>query len=268
MSQTLPAPLPSAPPVEARLGVIEAMGLGWNLLTSDFWPLWLAAFMVMLISGFAGPARIVVGPPLAAGLFYVIAWKMRGGKVDLGQVFQGFSQRFKQSFIAGLVPYGAQLAMLVIWLPIHLCVVFGGMGLSGMHHQGGPPEPFIMMPLMLVDMAVAFGLSFGVLVVYMFFIFAQCEVWNSPESGWAAAKFSVRLVWNNLGSVLGLCVLFWLVYVAAGLLGMIGCCVGQLFTIPVAQLWFAATVLYLDRSWTGRPIDWAPAAGSAAPPTA
>ncbi|MBM4019681.1 MAG: hypothetical protein FJ288_15400, partial [Planctomycetes bacterium] len=31
------------------LGVIEAVGMGWRLMMSDFWRLWLPAFVVLLI---------------------------------------------------------------------------------------------------------------------------------------------------------------------------------------------------------------------------
>jgi len=44
MAQITPA-LPAGPgqPV-APLGVIDALGMGWRLMLSDFWGLWLPAF--------------------------------------------------------------------------------------------------------------------------------------------------------------------------------------------------------------------------------
>ena len=56
----------SPAPSGYRLGVLEAMGLGWGLLKSDFWTLWLVTFLAMAIQGFSGPAAIVVAPPMVA----------------------------------------------------------------------------------------------------------------------------------------------------------------------------------------------------------
>jgi hypothetical protein len=49
MAQTAPAlPAASGQPA-APLGVIDALGMGWRLLTSDFWGLWLPAFVLTLV---------------------------------------------------------------------------------------------------------------------------------------------------------------------------------------------------------------------------
>ena len=234
------------------LGVIEAIQMARNLICVDFWPLWVCALLAMMIPAFAGPLAIVVGPPMAAGLFYVLGMRISGQKVEIGKVFEGFSQRFKQSFMAGLVPYGAGLAAGLLWVPVHLAIIFGMFGLTAATDERNAPVVFF--PLLCVDFMIFGVLTLAALVVRLFFIFAQCAVWDHPESGWEAAKRSARMVWGNLGSVIGLLVLFWLIGVAGTLVGLAACCIGVYFTMPVVDLWYSATVLHLYRSWTGRPL--------------
>jgi uncharacterized membrane protein len=245
---------------------MDAVHMGWALATGDFWRLWAAALVVMVISGFAGPAVIVVGPPLAAGLFYVLGRRMDGHAVEIGKVFNGFSQRFTQSFVAGLVPYGAGLLAGLLWLPVHLMLMFGTFGFAAASDGGaahGRVAPLVMLPMFCADFGVFGLLALASLVVRLFFIFAQCAVWDHPESGWAAAKASARLVRDNLGSAIGLVALFLLIGVAGSVAGMLACCIGVYFTMPIVELWYSATVLYLYRSWTGRAAGDAAAARTA-----
>ncbi len=41
---------------------------------------------------------------------------------------------------------------------------------------------------------------------------------------------------------------------AANLVGLAACCIGVLFTGPLVMVWQTAAILYLYRSWTGRPL--------------
>lgn len=248
-----PASLPSPQDrAAATLGVLDAVGMAWRLMMSDFWRLWVAALLVWVISAAAGPAAIVVGPPLTAGLFYVLSRRLQGTEVDVAQVFQGFSQRLKESVIAGLVPWIVQFAAVIIWLPVHLVLILGGVALTGeLQHDAGP-LPFLA--AFCCDFVVYGFLMLAALVVRMFFTFAQCAVWDRPGAGWEAAKDSYRLVRDHFGSVLGLWALFLLLFLAGGVAGYLACFVGMFFTLPLVELWYAASVLYLYRSWTGRPL--------------
>ena len=45
----------------------------------------------------------------------------------------------------------------------------------------------------------------------------------------------------------------------ANLIGLITCCIGFFFTVPLLLVWQYATMVYLYRSWTGRPLVQPPA---------
>lgn len=252
MGQPGTIPQPAAP--EANLGVIDAARLGWRLLMGDFWLLWLMALLSILIQGAAGPAAIVVAPPLWAGLYWVLGRKIDGMPIDLGQMFEGFRQKFKISVLAGLVPYGVQFAVVLLWLPVHLLTVFGGIGLSAASRSAGRPESgIVLVPLMCMDFAVFGVLMLAATIVRFFFVFALCAVWDEEQSGWIAARRSIGLVREHAGAVIGLWALFVLIGAAGAIAGYAACCVGIVLTMPLVNLWYAAAVLYLYRSWTGRP---------------
>jgi uncharacterized membrane protein len=250
-------PLPPPPPPNlpaGRLGVVEAMGLSWRLMMTNFWTLWLMGFLAFLLEAFSGPGVIVVGPAVTAGLLYVLARQADGREVRVGMLFQGFSKRFAEAVIAMLVPYGVQLAAPLLWLPVHLAIIFGALGTAA--GAGQKPDPVLIVGALVLDYGILFVFTIAGLAVRMFFVFAIPGVWDRPKAGWQAAKESVRLVRENLGAVLGLMVLFILVGLAAQIAGMIACCIGVWFTVPIVHVWFQGTVLYLYRSWTGRGFGW------------
>jgi uncharacterized membrane protein len=99
----------------------------------------------------------------------------------------------------------------------------------------------------------------------MFFIFSPMAVWDRPKAGWEAAKDSMRLVRSHFWSVLGFCLLGFLILMAAEIAGILACCIGIIFTIPAVYVWLGVSAIYLYRSWTGRPLVQPLGPGEAAP---
>jgi hypothetical protein len=260
MAQTAPA-LPFVPGQGAApLGVIDALGMGWCLMMSDFWELWLPAFILTLVmmaaSNFGIVAAVLVQPPLMAGLYWLVARKIDGAPVKIGDVFEGFQQRFGQSVVAWLP---VSLASLVVGFAIALLVMVPMIGVMAIAGAGGHADEVaaavvVLVMGILVGGGILLVLFLALIIFCMFFTFAFPAVWDHPESGWEAVRVSARLVWSRFWSVLGLAILLMLIGIAANLAGMVACCIGVLFTAPVAMVWQAAAVIYLYRSWTGRPL--------------
>jgi hypothetical protein len=107
-------------------------------------------------------------------------------------------------------------------------------------------------------------------IVGLFFVFAMLAIWENPEDGWGAAKKSLRLVVDHLGSACIFGLIFAGLWVAAAVSGIAACCVGYFFTMAVFQAWHAASVVYLYRSWTSQalvqPLAALPAADAGLPP--
>jgi len=260
------------------LGVIDAMGMGWRLLLSDFWPLWLVGLVSFAIqAGFGifgaipyigGCISLAVGifvqPALNAGLFYAVRRRIDSAPAQVGDLFEGFRQRYWQSVVAMLVPMGIGFAagLLIAGIVLAAVAIGGGFG------PHANDEDVIV--TMIVAGVIVVPLVIILILVMLLFMFSLLAVWDHPESGWAAVKDSVRVVRAHLLSCVGLALLFALVGVAAYIAGAIALCVGIFFTLPFVMVWFHAAVIYLYRSWTGQalvqPIGAAPPAGPV-PPT-
>ncbi len=263
-----------------NLGVIDAMGMGWRLLLSDFWPLWLVGLVSFAIQAGFGifgaipyiggcislAVAIFVQPPLSAGLFYAVRRRIDGAPAQVGDLFEGFRQRYWQSVVAMLVPLGIGFAAGLLIAGIVLAAVAIGGGFS----QQADEESMIV--AVIVAGVIVVPLAIILFLVMLLFTFSLLTVWDHPESGWAAVKDSVRVVKAHLLSCVGLALLFAVVGVAAYIAGVIALCVGTFFTLPFVMVWSCAAMVYLYRSWTGQavvqPIGAAPlTTGGPVPPT-
>jgi len=260
MAQTAPA-LPSVPGRPAApLGVIDALGMGWRLLMSDFWGLWLPAFVLTLVlmaaSNFGIVAAVLVQPPLMVGLYWLVARKIDGAPVKIGDVFEGFQQRFGQSVVAWLP---VSLVSLVFGFAIALLVMVPMIGMMAIAGAGGHADEVavaaaVVVLGILVGVGLLLVLFLALFIFCLFFTFVFPAVWDHPESGWEAMRVSARLVRSRFWSVLGLAILVFLIGAAANLVGLLACCIGVLFTGPLVMVWQTAAITYLYRSWTGRPL--------------
>jgi hypothetical protein len=259
MAQTAPA-LPAGPGQPAApLGVMEAFGMGWRLLMSDFWSLWVPAFVVMLIimgaSNFGIVAAVLVQPPLLAGLYWLVARKIDGAPFKLGGIFEGFQQRFGQSVLAMLPVSLASMVFGFALMVVIMVIMFGVMAIAegGGHGDEGAIAAVVVLGI-LVGGVILFVLMAALIIFCLFFTFVFPAVWDHPESGWEALRVSARLVRSRFWSVLGLTILVLLITAAANLVGILACCIGIFFTSPVVMVWETAAIIYLYRSWTGRPL--------------
>jgi uncharacterized membrane protein len=266
---------PYVPP--GGLGVMDAVRLGWDLFRKDFWPIWvvgLVAYIILfgvnMVGGIVGIVPIVgplvngcltlavgifVQPALTAGLFYAIRRKIDGAPVQVNDLFEGFRQRYWQSVVAVLPP----IVISIVGVLFIGVIVLGVLAL-GFHVFDGHMNDEQVVLAILVSVGAASPVIVAIILVSVLFLFSFLAVWDHPESGWEAVKDSVRIVKDHYWSVLGLVLLFGLIGLAAALAGIIACCVGLFFTVPVVMVWYHAALIYLYRSWTGRPLAQ-PAAG-------
>jgi len=247
--------LPGYEPPAGELGVMDALRMGWRLVMSDFWPIWLVGLVAYAVNFGAGlPGAIpylgaciqlavcvFVLPPLAAGLFYAVAGVIDGRKANAGEVFEGFRQRYWPSVVALLLPWGIYLGA---------CIVIGGLiGVLVAVADEANEDVIVLLALLIAVPAMII-----LMLVMLLFLFALVAVWDHPESGWEAMKTSVRIVKERYLSTLGFAVLAWLIGLLATVVGVIACCVGVFFTVPFSMVWIGASMIYLYRSWTGRPL--------------
>ncbi len=259
MTDLLSDDVPQDVPGGETLGVMDALRMGWQILQTDFWQRWLMVFVATVILMGAGMIlgiipylgiccqwllAIFVQPPMIAGIVFAVTRCIDGAPADVGSVFEGYRQRYWQSVVSVLVPNLCQIGLALIAGGVIAAVVIVA--------EEGDEE---LAGILGVSLGiVVFLLAISVLVFSLFFMFALVCVWDYAESGWEAAKASMRLVKQHFWSTVGFAIMAWLIGLAAAIVGFIGLCVGILFTVPVASLWLTASMIYLFRSWTGQPL--------------
>jgi hypothetical protein len=267
-----------APPPQATLGVIDATGMGWRLMMADFWNLWLVALVAWLVSVGVGMvsclmfatcvlacAAPVVGffvePPILAGFFRAVSRRIDGMAVQVDDLFAAFRQCYWPAVLAGLP---LMLIDAASGLAGNLGRPVGDM-MAGLSRSGDVDEAAAIAIIVGVGVLVLL-VGLALFVLRMFFGFALLAVWDTPKDGVAAIKESMRLVWAHFWSVLGFTLLFAVLWLAATLAGVLMLIVGLLFTLPAVAVWEKATMVYLYRTWTGRPLSAAVADPFSPPP--
>lgn len=245
---------PPRPPVD---GVLDAYGKAWTALFNDFGNLWVATFLFwMLMLGasvlvgwipcFGGLlVAIFVQAPLWVGWYGTLEDGLARGRADLGRLFSGFQERYWTSVLALLVP----LLVLTGASLVGTVGLFGGISLTAI--IAGEEEPaVIIVPMVL------YGVLWVIvsLVVWTLFLFVPIAVWDHPESGWDAVTTAVKQVSQRLPQAIGYVVLLALINLVAGIVGLLACCVGLVFTIPFAQAWTGIALVLLYRSWSETPL--------------
>ena len=175
---------------------------------------------IPLIGTLFSLASWVIGGPLLGGFYYVLLRLARREMTSPGDVFAGFSAQFVQLFLGQLVP---GLFALLCMLPA-LVVFLIGM-LPVLQHQQSEPS---------VGPMIAAGVAFVICLPVMIWIttnwvFTLLLIVDRKLDFWTAMKTSWRRVSRHWWTVFGLLIIVGLI----NLLGLIACCVGMLFTIPI-----------------------------------
>lgn len=236
----------SAPRRECRLEIGDCFSRGWEFFKANTGLLIGAAAVVFLLIGvgsaipyLGGIIGIIIDGPLLGGLWLVFLKRWRNQDASVSNAFDGFHLAFGQLILGHLVP---SLLAFVWIIPGAICLAIGVV----VHQkQAAAGIPLLAVGGLLLAAAVVVG-------TYL----ATCWALTVPliaDKGmtfWPAMKESRAIVRKQWWAWFGL-------FLLAGLLGVAGfllCCVGALFTGPIA---FAAiTRAYEDACGT----DTTPAA--------
>jgi hypothetical protein len=251
---------------------MDAAGMAWRLLRSDFWRLWLLVLVVNailfgagLVTQCAGMVPLVGGlismalmmgiyvfgrPPLKAGLFYAIRRKIDGGEAKVDSLFEGFKQRYWESVVAELPFLGIWVA---VW-GIFIVAIFVGVFVVAASGPGRGPFVQGLTPAWITGI-VAAGVVFLALlaagaIFSLFFIFALLAVWDFPGQYGRSIVTSMRLVRQHFWSVLGLVLLMLVVGLAVAIVA----------AIPGGVLALAGGLA--ERNWKDMPMTFLVALGA------
>jgi uncharacterized membrane protein len=188
-------------------------------------------------------ANMVCSGALMAGLYYLFIRVNRGEPADLGDLFAGFGRSFGHLFLVTLIQ---GLAILLCMLPFIVVLIIKLLPLMDSLkslHAGTPPDAetiaglksflFTNLPILLVILFIC-----GIPATYLSvsWIFSLPLVLDKQMEFGQALKTSWKMVNKHWWLVFGLLVAVSLL----NLLGLLLCCIGMLFTIPIG---IAATMI-------------------------
>lgn len=107
-----------------EFGFGEVLGRGWNLLKTNFWPMFGLYALVYLILSFASNLIIPVffmTFPILGGFYYYTLKKLRDEAADIETVFEGFKRRFGS---LAMLSFLASLPMVIGLIPISIVIGF------------------------------------------------------------------------------------------------------------------------------------------------
>ena len=254
-----PAPASVAPPDllerDYDLDIGGCISRGWTLLKNNFGVLFVGVLIYFLIEGaIAGLGSIpIIGPlfsianlfvvgPLMGGVFYIFILAIRNQPVEIGDVFAGFRRAFLQLFLGYLVPVLLTgLCMIPFLVVLAICIV----RVAATAH-GASPDPTMIIhvfetqfPLLL---AVFLICLIPVVYLQVSWSFTLPLIIDQQMGFWPAMKTSWKMVGKHWWLVFGLFVLVGLL----NIVGMLLCCIGMLFTVPIGlgALMYAYEIIF------------------------
>ena len=216
----------SANAPEIRRGVvapIECLKEGWAGIKDQYW-LFLG---IVFVGAFVGGAiPVVLFGPMMCGVYLCLLRKLRGQPVDFAMLFKGFDY-----FVPGLVAAAFQfIPMFIVLVPFYI-VMFVLMMTSAPSGRVSQDE---QSAYLLTIVVLYFGFMLIVMIVtfavMIFFMFPYALIVDRKMSGLDAVKASAKAGAANLGGILGLLLLNFLLVLA----GVLVCYVGAFLTMPIS----------------------------------
>jgi hypothetical protein len=203
---------------EFRTGVIkpvECVKEGWELIKNDYWILFAVSLVGGIIGGFS--LYILLGA-MVCGIFYCYLQAIDGERVSFEGLWKGFSY-----FAPGLVvTLFIVVPMIVVYAIIYAPFVMAMV-------MGSKLSESEMMTLLFGAIAVDLVVIVIMVCFHTLLMFSFPLIVDRNLSGFQAMKTSARAVWKNMGGVVGLI----LVNFVLAFLGYLALCIGLYFVIPV-----------------------------------
>ena len=243
------------------MDILGCLTQGWELVKNNMGVLFVGALIYLLIEvaigGLSGIpligslfsiANFIISGPLVGGLFYLFIRAIRNEAAEVGDLFSGFRRGFGQLFLGTLVQ---SLLIGICMLPFIILFLVKFFPLIGHFHHlqpGTPPDRETIAALesiLLTTLPVLLVCAIPAIYLSVSWKFTLPLIIDQEMDFWTAMKTSRKQVGRHWWHVFGLLVLIGLLNVV----GVLLCCVGLLFTIPVgiAALMFAYETIFSGR---------------------
>jgi len=234
---------------------------GWSLVTGNFGVLFVGALVYFLIEmAIGGLSRIpiigalvslgnfVISGPLMAGVYYMFIRAIRGEPAEIGDIFSGFKRGFLQLFLGLLVQsilVGLCMAPFIVILLVKLLPMLQHMDPHAMANPDQQLE-FVksLMPVVLGTLPWLLICAIPATYLSVCWKFTLPLIIDKQVDFITAMKLSWKMVNKHWFQVFGVILLVSLL----NIVGLLVCCVGLLFTVPVgfAALMYAYETIFGD----------------------
>jgi len=201
-----------------RTGVIkpvECVKEGFELIKSDYWLL----FAIWLVGGLIGGISFfIVAGAMTCGTFYCYLRKIDGNPVKFDDLWKGM-----QWFLPGLVVMIFIVApMIVLYAGLYVPLVLAAV-------MGTKLSQDEMMGMLVGAFIVDFILLIGMVCLHTLLIFSFPLIVDRNLGAVKAITTSARAVFANMGGVVGLIAVNFVLVLG----GYLALCIGIYFVIPV-----------------------------------
>jgi hypothetical protein len=206
----------------------------WNLYKSEFGLIFFTTLVITIAAGAAsgfpyiGPViGMLLNGVLYGGLYFFYLKLIRGQKAELPDAFEGFKTSLGPLILAGLV---TNVLIVAAFMIAALPSLFTVVPVLIRYAENPEMAPDIL--LTALGIGSVLNLVFCILVVlalYLLWIFAFPLIMDRRMDFWPAMEASRKTVMANLGTMTGLL----LVGILLGLIGVLACCIGIFFTLPI-----------------------------------
>lgn len=210
--QITPEPIAATTPIIVDIG--GWLKAGWQFFVADVMKYVLASLIFVLVGAIS--CGILAGP-MTVGFFKCLLKKARGQNFEYGELFDGIKTQF--------VP--ALLVLLALIIP---AIILGAV-------------PFVGKTL-----GTVWQLFAGMIATYVFFIIAESAV---PVQAGALQQLA-KDVWARVQPAWVMILVLIVVVALINIAGMLLCCVGLFFTMPIVYM--ALTISYLAIFRNEKPV--------------
>lgn len=212
-------------PNEFRTGVIkpvECFKEGWEIIKSDYWMLFVITLVGALIGGVS--FYVLLGA-MSCGIYYCYIRKIDGApSVTFDDLFKGFKYFMPSLLATILIVVPIFVVVGIIYVPIIMAAA-----------MGSKLSQSELTTMMLGAFAVEIIVAFFMICLQTLLLFTFPLIIDRNLSAVAAIKTSARAVLKNLGGVVGLIGVSFVI----SIVGYLALCIGLYFVIPIIVAGFA-----------------------------
>jgi uncharacterized membrane protein len=248
------------PDIPFHRGAIDASACitnGWALVKPNYWMYFGIGLLAMVMVACVPCVNVIVMGPVTAGVYFVMLRAMRGEPVEFSMMFKGF-EKFVPTMVIGIIQSVPGIIYQGVQFSFDIGRILSQIG-AGSRRGGGDlyqisdeagiaiAGGLIALYLVFIVGFIIFSIAWG--VTFAFALPLAIEHGLGPVE---AIKLSAQAGWSNVGGLIFLMVLLFLLAMA----GVFALCVGVFFVIPIVYAAYA----FAYRQVFPLPVQYAPPA--------